>query len=73
MRTALFYLRSRAIDAATARNLLIHAFAADVLQRMRLVPVRHYLEAQLTGRLHGTEIPEQGAGAAHDAPKRIPQ
>jgi Fe-S cluster assembly protein SufD len=57
---ALFYLRSRAIDAATARNLLIHAFAADILQRIRFVPVRRYLEAQLTRRLHGGEIPELG-------------
>jgi Fe-S cluster assembly protein SufD len=57
---ALFYLRSRAIDAATARNLLIHAFAADVLQRIRFVPVRRHLEAQLTGRLHGGAIPGLG-------------
>jgi len=50
---AMFYLRSRAIDAATARNFLIHAFAVDVLQRLRIVPVRRYLEDRLTGRLDG--------------------
>lgn len=54
---ALFYLRSRAIDAATARIFLIHAFAADVLQRIRIAPVRRHLEGQLTERLHGGEIP----------------
>jgi Fe-S cluster assembly protein SufD len=54
---AVFYLRSRAIDAATARNFLIHAFAADVLQRMRFAPVRHQLEAQLLGRLRSGELP----------------
>jgi Fe-S cluster assembly protein SufD len=50
---AMFYLRSRAIDPVTARNFLIHAFAADVLQRMSIAPVRRYLEARLTGRLGG--------------------
>jgi len=50
---ALFYLRSRAIDAVTARNFLIHGFAADVLQRIRIAPVRRYLEQQLMGRLAG--------------------
>ena len=52
---ALFYLRSRAIDAATARNFLIHAFAADVLQRIPIASLRRHLEEQLTGRLHGGE------------------
>lgn len=55
---AMFYLRSRAIDAVTARNFLIHAFAADVLQRIRIAPVRRHLEAQLTGRLYGGNRPD---------------
>jgi len=50
---ALFYLRSRALDEAAARSLLVYAFAADVLERMRLEPVRHYLERKLAGRLSG--------------------
>jgi Fe-S cluster assembly protein SufD len=54
---ALFYLRSRAIDAVTARNFLIHAFAADILQRIWIAPVRRHLEAQLTGRLCSGEMP----------------
>lgn len=48
---ALFYLRSRAIDEATARDLLTYAFAHDVLSRMRLAPVRIELERRLTKRL----------------------
>jgi Fe-S cluster assembly protein SufD len=55
---AMFYLRSRAIDEATARNFLIHAFAVDVLQRLRIMPVRRYLEGRLTGRLDG-EVPRR--------------
>jgi Fe-S cluster assembly protein SufD len=54
---ALFYLRSRGIDPASARNFLIHAFAADVLQRIRIAPVRRYLEEQLMKRLNGGELP----------------
>lgn len=44
---ALFYLRSRGIDDVGARNLLIHAFAADVIQRMTLAPIRKQLEKQV--------------------------
>jgi Fe-S cluster assembly protein SufD len=49
--TALFYLRARGVDEAVARQLLVYAFAADVLERMRLGSVRRLLERQLTGRL----------------------
>lgn len=58
---ALFYLRSRALDSETARKLLVYAFAADVLERMRLEPVRHYLERALAGRLTGSDALLQGA------------
>ncbi len=58
---ALFYLRSRALDSETARNLLVYAFAADVLERMRLEPVRHYLEQQLAARLSGVDALLQGS------------
>ena len=51
---ALFYLRSRALDEDAARNLLVYAFAADVLERMHFEPVRHYLEQQLAERLTGS-------------------
>jgi len=48
---ALFYLRSRGLDEARARGLLVYAFAADVLARIRLAPLRQALEQQLAGRL----------------------
>lgn len=48
---ALYYLRSRGIDVATARNVLTYAFAKDVLNRMALEPVRSYVERVLAARL----------------------
>lgn len=44
---ALFYLRSRAIEASQARELLTYAFARDVLARIALAPVRERLERRL--------------------------
>jgi Fe-S cluster assembly protein SufD len=44
---ALFYLRSRGIGETDARSLLIYAFAADILERLRIAPVRQRLEAFL--------------------------
>lgn len=56
---ALFYLRSRAVDEAAARDLLTYAFANDILGRLRLMPIRLELERRLTARLlHGREIKE---------------
>ncbi len=48
---ALFYLRSRAVDEAAARDLLTYAFARDVLNRIRLEPVRSQLERNLAAKL----------------------
>jgi Fe-S cluster assembly protein SufD len=48
---ALFYLRARGIAEVDARNLLIHAFANDVLAGVRIAGVReramHWLEEKL--------------------------
>jgi Fe-S cluster assembly protein SufD len=56
---ALFYLRSRAIDEPTARDLLTYAFAKDVLNRMDLESVRDQLEQHLaSGMLHGRKLKE---------------
>ena len=51
--TALFYLRSRALDEPTARSILVYAFASDILKGMRLVPVRSRLEEQVAQHLLG--------------------
>ena len=41
---SLFYLRSRGIDEASARRLLLFAFASECLDRMRPGPARTYVE-----------------------------
>jgi Fe-S cluster assembly protein SufD len=46
---AVFYLRARGISREAARALLLFAFANECLQRMRVEPVRRYLEG-LVGR-----------------------
>jgi Fe-S cluster assembly protein SufD len=48
---AIFYLRSRAISASAARDLLISAFAGEILQRVELEPLRLRLEQAVAERL----------------------
>jgi Fe-S cluster assembly protein SufD len=43
--TSLFYMKSRGVNARTARELLTYAFAADVLETIELAEVREGLEA----------------------------
>jgi Fe-S cluster assembly protein SufD len=52
---ALFYLRSRGVDAETARSLLTFAFADTVLARMPLAPLRRHAEQLVVGRLPDAE------------------
>jgi Fe-S cluster assembly protein SufD len=47
----LFYLRARGLDAPQARSLLVYAFAADVLARLRLTELRRRLTQELGERL----------------------
>src|SRR5207247_5620599 len=44
---AIFYLRARGLGLAEARNLLIHAFAGDVLNRMPREALRTRVEGVL--------------------------
>jgi Fe-S cluster assembly protein SufD len=48
---AMFYLRSRGLSVADSRAMLIRAFAGDILNRVKVAPVREYLEGLLTARL----------------------
>jgi Fe-S cluster assembly protein SufD len=48
--TSLFYMKSRGINARTARELLTYAFAADVLETIELTEVREGLEAAVLRR-----------------------
>ena len=52
---AMFYLRSRGLGAAESRAMLVHAFAGDILHRVKIAPVREYLERTLTARLPHVE------------------
>ncbi len=51
---ALFYLQSRGIGRADARDLLILAFARDIVDRIKVTPLRERLEQLLSEKLHGT-------------------
>lgn len=48
---ALFYLRSRGLSEKTARSLLVHAFADDVLEHIKAAPVREYVDQLISERL----------------------
>ena len=48
--TALFYMRSRGIGTSQARRLLTYAFAADVLEKIELEPLKQSLERQVLER-----------------------
>jgi Fe-S cluster assembly protein SufD len=54
---AIFYLRARGLDLQQARDMLIHAFAGDVLNRIRIEPLRKSLEEQLLSELPAAEGP----------------
>lgn len=47
----LFYLRARGVDEETARGLLVHAFAAEGIERISVEPVREWIHGQLAGRV----------------------
>ncbi|HTX53141.1 MAG TPA: Fe-S cluster assembly protein SufD [Candidatus Baltobacteraceae bacterium] len=44
---AIFYLRARGIPEASAKALLLYAFAGEMLDRMKAEPIRRRLEAQV--------------------------
>jgi Fe-S cluster assembly protein SufD len=56
---AIFYLRSRGIGAEAARSLLTYAFASDVVERIKVDPVRKDLEELLFSRLPQGEVVRQ--------------
>jgi Fe-S cluster assembly protein SufD len=41
--TALFYLRSRGLDLETAGRMLVHAFAEEIIETVKLQPLRDFL------------------------------
>jgi Fe-S cluster assembly protein SufD len=48
---ALFYLQSRGINESTARSLLVHAFATDILDHIKPAAIRSYVEQMISKQL----------------------
>ena len=48
---SIFYLRARGIGAETARQMLIHAFAGEIIERIRCAPAREELDRLVWARL----------------------
>ena len=48
---AIFYLRARGLTFAEARDMLIHAFAGEILDRVQLEPLKAELETELYAQL----------------------
>ena len=68
---ALFYLRSRGIDEASARGLLLLAFANECLDRMKCRPVRDYLQDLVQGWLPGiSTLAGEGAAPTDEVVRR---
>ncbi len=55
---SLFYLKSRGIDEAQARDILIYAFAASGLTRIQSEPLRTYAEQAVRAMLPGNVLVE---------------
>ena len=53
---AVFYLRSRGLDDLAARSLLTYGFASEVVNKVRVLPLRAALGAWLVSRLPGAEV-----------------
>lgn len=54
----MFYLRSRGIGETEARNLLVFAFAGEIVERMKLEPVRELARRALFEQMPG-RLPER--------------
>jgi len=49
---SMFYLKSRGIGKVTARAILIHAFASDIIKSIPLKSIKSYIESILTERFN---------------------
>jgi Fe-S cluster assembly protein SufD len=48
---SLFYLRSRGVSENIARSLLLHGFAVDILEQIKIAPIREYVDKLISERL----------------------
>jgi Fe-S cluster assembly scaffold protein SufB len=44
-------LRARGLTYLEARDMLVHAFAGEILERVRIEPLKHALERELYAQL----------------------
>ena len=54
--SAVFYLRSRGIDEEAARTLLTYAFAAEIINQVKVASMRIKLDQLVLSRLPGSEV-----------------
>ena len=53
----LFYMRSRGLDVATASQILIHAFASEIIETVGLESVRNYLDGLYMEAIPNATLP----------------
>ncbi|HEU0021057.1 MAG TPA: Fe-S cluster assembly protein SufD [Dehalococcoidia bacterium] len=53
----LFYMQSRGLDVATASQILIHAFASEIIDTVELTPLREYLDRRFTEAIPTAILP----------------
>jgi len=53
---SIFYLRARGIGPETARRMLIHAFAGEIIERIRYAPAREELDKAVWERLEASSL-----------------
>ena len=58
---SVFYLRARGIPLDTARRMLIHAFAGEIIDRVRCPALREELDQRVWDRLESNEAVHVGA------------
>ena len=67
---ALFYMRSRGLDEETSRRFLVHGFASEIVDRVKLRPLRDHLDRLFSGAGPGGGVGRglpSGAGTAKPA------
>lgn len=57
---AIFYLRSRGLGVETARHMLVHAFAGEIIERIQCAPLREELDRLVWDRLEQGQSPPAG-------------
>ena len=52
----IFYLRARGLDEETARRLIMHAFAGEIIERIQCITAREELDRLVRDRLEETSV-----------------